>query len=430
MLVSGRLVDFDRHIAPLVAAGLISAAGSAVGAGINATSQSVSNKKSWRYTQKAMKLQQQYALEQMQKQYELNMQANKEYFDYQNAYNEPSKVFERYMAAGINPAAVLGASGVGVNATMSGSPSSTAGTPSGPSADFDWKPADASMLGSGAASAGQLMLESRRTDSEVQRNQAAAARDSAEADDIRAKQQTPEYYRSIAELNRDIQKSGVQNARAVADMNEALARIYQADAAYADTSATYKFQDLIAQYSKHVEEYNGLRKYNVEYMDRVLDAQIALDAARAYESMASGGELKANTALAGIRLADAQNWFDVNWNVEVDVPRYDEKGKVIKTERYTGKQIAMELRSLDLSSADLSKAESRWSVRNEKNRLGYDMLRYFSGAVGAAAGSAMTRAAGGPVRMSETSTEHYDRNGEYIGGTYVRRSDVRHRSRK
>jgi len=90
----------------------------------------------------------------------------------------------------------------------------------------------------------------------------------------------------------------------------------------------------------------------------------------------------------------------------------------------------MELRSLDLSSADLSKAESRWSVRNEKNRLGYDMLRYFSGAVGAAAGSAMTRAAGGPVHMSETSTEHYDRNGEFIGGTMVRRSDTRRRSRK
>ena len=45
MLISGRLVNFDRNIAPLVAAGLISAAGSAVGAGINATSQSVANKK-------------------------------------------------------------------------------------------------------------------------------------------------------------------------------------------------------------------------------------------------------------------------------------------------------------------------------------------------------------------------------------------------
>ena len=145
-------------IPALVGAGLAAAAGSVASAGINATSQSIANKKSWKYTQKAMKLQQQYALEQMQKQYELNMQANKEYFDYQNAYNEPSKVFERYMKAGINPAAVLGSSGVGINATMSGTPSSATGTPSGPNADFDWNPADFSALGTGAASAGSLML--------------------------------------------------------------------------------------------------------------------------------------------------------------------------------------------------------------------------------------------------------------------------------
>lgn len=383
-------------------------------------------KRQWKYQQKQMALQQQYALEQLQKQSELNYTNWQKQFDYENAYNDPSKVFERYLKAGVTPAAVLGSSGVGVSATMSPSGASAGGA-SGPSAgSMDFSSPIAGLGSAAAGGASSLIASSAAAD----RDRAAADRDRAEADDIRAKQQTPEYYRSIAELNRDIQKSGVQNAQAVADMNEALARIYQADAAYSDVSATYKFQDLVAQYSKHVEEYNGLRKYNVEYMDRVLDAQIALDAARAYESMASGGELKANTALAGVRLADAQNWFDVNWNVEVGVPRYDEKGKVIKTERYTGKQIAMELRSLDLSTADLSKAESRWSVRNEKNRLGYDMLRYFSGAVGAAAGSAMTRAAGGPVRMSETSTEHYDSNGEFLGGTMVRRSDIRRRSRK
>jgi len=383
-------------------------------------------KRQWKYQQKQMALQQRYALEQLQKQSELNYTNWQKQFDYENAYNDPSAIFERYRKAGVTPAGVLGASGVGVNATMSAGGASAGGA-SGPSAgpmDFSSPIAGLGSAATGGASA--LMASSAAAD----RDRAAADRDRAEASDIRAKMQSPEYYQSIANLNKQIQEAGVQDARAVADMNEALARIYQADAVYADTSATYKFQDLIAQYSKHVEEYNGLRKYNVEYMDRVLDAQIALDAARAYESMASGGELKANAALAGVRLADAQNWFDVNWNVEVDVPRYDEKGKVVKTERYTGKQIAMELRSLDLSSADLSKAESRWSVRNEKNRLGYDMLRYFSGAVGAAAGSAMTRAAGGPVRVSETSTEHYDRNGEFLGGTMVRRKDLRGRSRK
>lgn len=383
-------------------------------------------KRQWKYQQKQMALQQQYALEQLQKQAELNYTNWQKQFDYENSYNDPSKVFDRYLKAGVTPAAVLGSSGVGVSATMSPSGASAGGA-SGPSAgSMDFSSPIPGLGTAAAGGASSLMQASAASE----RDRAAADRDRAEADDIRSKMQAPEYYKTVADLNVAIQNAGVDNAKAVADMNRALADIYQADAAYADLSATYKFQDLVAQYSKHVEEYNGLRKYNVEYMDRVLDAQIALDAARAYEAMASGGELKANTALAGVRLADAQNWFDVNWNVEVEVPRYDEKGKVVKTERYTGKQIAMELRSLDLSTADLSKAESRWSVRNEKNRLGYDMLRYFSGAVGAAAGSAMTRAAGGPVHMSEISTEHYDRNGEFIRGTMVRRSDIRGRSRK
>lgn len=399
--------------------------GSSAGSGLgDALFGGIKAKRQWKYQQKAMKLQQQYALEQMAKSAEYQLVHDKEMFDYENAYNEPSKVFDRYLKAGVTPAAVLGSSGVGVNATVStgsgGAPSG--GSPSGGSPNAGGvtpMPSDPLMIAQ--------MGVARSTED---RNDAAAQRDLAEADDIRTKMQTPEYYKSVADLNVSIQHAGVNNANAVADMNRALADIYQADASYADLAATYKFQDLVAQYSKHVEESNALRKYNVEYMDRVLDAQIALDAARAYESMASGGELKANAALARVRLADAQNWFDVNWNVEVDVPRYNEKGKVIKTERYTGKQIAMELRSLDLSSADLSKAESRWSVRNEKNRLGYDMLRYFSGAVGAAAGSAMTRAAGGPVHMSETSMERYDRNGEFVGGTMVRRKDFRDRSRK
>ena len=333
-------------------------------------------------------------------------------------------------SSGVGSSGSLGSSGVGVNATMSPSGASAGGA-SGPSSG----PMDFSSpipgLGTAAAGGASSMMQASAAS---ERDRAAADRDRAEAQDIRSKMQTPEYYKTIADLNVAIQNAGVDNAKAVADMNRALANMYQADAVYADVAAVYKFQDLVALYAKHREEYENLRKYNVEYMDRILEAQIALDAARAYEASASGSERLANTKLAGVRLADAQNWFDVNWNVEVDVPRYDEKGRVIKTERYTGKQIAMELRSLDLSSADLSKAESRWSVRSEKNRLGYDMLKYFSAAVGAAAGSAMARSGNVTRDISvesstlpeyETSMERYDAKGNYIGGTMVTRRSLK-----
>ena len=79
-----------------------------------------------------MALQQKYALEQMQKQSELSYANWQRQFDYENAWNEPTKVFDRYLKAGVTPAAVLGSSGVGVNATMSGG-SASMPSASGPS---------------------------------------------------------------------------------------------------------------------------------------------------------------------------------------------------------------------------------------------------------------------------------------------------------
>ena len=64
----------------------------------------------------------------MSKSAEFQLAHDKQMFDYQNAYNDPSAVLARNMAAGLNPAAVLGQSGVGVSATI---PTSSGGAPSG-----------------------------------------------------------------------------------------------------------------------------------------------------------------------------------------------------------------------------------------------------------------------------------------------------------
>ena len=148
--------------------GLISGGIGQIFAGMNARRQ-------WKYTQKQMALQQKYALEQMQKQAEYEYANWQKQFDYENDYNDPTKVFDRYRSAGISPAAVLGSSGVGVNATMSGGSAGSVGA-SGPSGGF-------SVPGAGPldmTAIGQNML----TSSESRRNQAAAARDEAEARSI------------------------------------------------------------------------------------------------------------------------------------------------------------------------------------------------------------------------------------------------------
>ncbi len=414
MLTSGRLINFDRNIAPLVAAGLISAAGSAAGAGINSASQAIANKKSWKYTQKAMKLQQQYALEQMQKQYELNMQANKEYFDYQNAYNEPSKIFERYMKAGINPAAVLGSSGVGVNATMSGSPSSTTSTPPGPNADFDWKPADFSMLGSGAASAGQLMLEGRRTESEVLRNKAAADRDSAEAARIDAQNVGREAYRTAFDLNNQLLESNIKDANARAKYNDAIAEWQLARNKYKDLIATAEWQQVEGELGLITEEYDRIKSLNqaeIPIMKQVAAANLAY-------LLASARSLRAGASVDEITAKDLQNWFKVNWETPIDVPEVDADGKPTgTTKKMTGSDIASYLLGIQYTEGAQGVAARSFENWQKKHPMLVGITERLAGGVSAAA--AMRAGRGRSPRGSATTTYRVNRNGEVIGGTNV-----------
>lgn len=400
-------------IPALIGAGLAAAAGSVASAGINAASQSVANKKSWKYTQKAMKLQQQYALEQMQKQYELNMQANKEYFDYQNAYNEPSKVFERYMKAGINPAAVLGSSGVGVNATMSGSPSSTTGTPSGPNADFDWKPADFSALGSGAGSAGQLILEGHRTESEVQRNKAAADRDFAEADRINAQNVGKEAYRTAFDLNNQLLAANVKDADARAKYNDAIAEWQLSRNKYKDLIATAEWQQVVGELSLITQEYDRIKSLNeaeIPLMKQVAAANLGY-------LLASARSLRAGASIDEISAQDLQNWFQVNWETSIDVPEVDVDGKPTgKTRSMTGRDIASYLLGIQYTEGAQGVSARAFENWQKKHPMLIGITERLVGGVSAAAAM---RAGGRTPKGRSTTTYRMDHNGQVIGGTQV-----------
>ena len=410
---------------PVTTSALIGAGGNIAGSAASGIFKP-SLRKQWRYQQKQMNLQQQYALEQLSKQAELNYQNWQKQFDYENQYNDPSKVFERYLKAGVTPAAVLGSSGVGVSATMSPS-TAGAGGASGPSAgslDFSNPVPGLGSIGSSAASMMQASASSER-------DRAAADRDRAEADDIRSKMQTPDYYAAVADLNKSVLASNVNNAEAVARMNAALADIYQADASYADLSATYKFQDLVATYSKHVEEYNEIRKWNVDYMDKVYSAQIALDYARAYEASASGDLSNASTDLTQVRFADLQKWFELNWETLIDVPQVTVSGKPTgKMVKLTGKQIQAHLMGLAASAGSQELAGKWFQNRSEKNAFGYQMARIaLQGAIAVGGAYAGGKALRVPT-VSESMTEHYDSDGAFIGGTMVRKSEIRGRKRR
>ena len=106
---------------PTVTSALIGAGSSILGGGVSAVGSSIRTKKQWQYRQKEMALQQQYALAQMQKQYDYWKQQT----DYMNTYNEPSALLARWRSAGVTPAGVLGQSGVAVSGNSASGPGSS-----------------------------------------------------------------------------------------------------------------------------------------------------------------------------------------------------------------------------------------------------------------------------------------------------------------
>lgn len=373
-------------------------------------------RRQWRYQQKQMRLQQQYALEQMQKQSELSYANWQKQFDYENAYNDPSKVFDRYLKAGVTPAAVLGSSGVGVNATMSGG-SASMPSASGPSGGAPISP------GSFAPGDPTAIAQNMMARSSVNRNDAAANRDNAEAELMRGNTHSADWRKEMDELEKKSLEHQINNVSELIRLNRALADIHAADAEYADLMATYKFQDFVAMYSKHVEEANQIKKYNDKYFDAVYAAQIARDYAAAYESAASGDVLNVESEIRKVNLADLREWFNLNWDAVIDVPEVNEKGKPTgKTVKMTGREIHEKLMGLAASEGEQNLSGRWFQNRSSKNAFGYSMARTALVGAMAIAGTAVAKR---PVSVGyDENVERYDKYGEFVGGTRVTRRDL------
>ena len=322
------------------------------------------------------------------------------------------------MKAGVTPAAVLGSSGVGVNATMSGGSASTPSA-SGPSGGAPIAP------GGFAPSDPTAIAQNMMARSTVDRNAAAANRDNAEAELMRGNTHSTDWRKDMDDLEKKALEHNINNVAELVRLNRALADIHAADAEYADLMATYKFQDFVAMYSKHVEEANMIKKYNDKYFDSVYAAQIARDYAGAYESASSGDLMNIDSKIQKVRLADLREWFNLNWETEVDVPAVDEKGKPTgKMIKMTGRQIHEKL--LGLAAAEGEQGLSgRWFMnRSEKNAFGYSMARTALAGAIAISGMAITKGMSSVAGYDETR-EVYDPNGEFRGGVYTSRRNLR-----
>lgn len=393
-----------------------SSAGSSTGAGLaDALFGGISARRNWKYKQKEMALQQQYALEQMSKSAEFQLAHDKQMFDYQNAYNDPSAVLERNLAAGLNPAAVLGQSGVGVSATI---PTSSGGAPSGHGPVASGSGGGLAALAGNPSAYADLQLK----DAQQERERSAADLNDAEAEWYKSQTVDKDLRERLIKAQAGLAEAGITESSSRASLNAAITLSYSIDNELKDAAFGYNLELIKADLGKAKEEYYQL-KARTGYIDDLIEADLQLLTARAIYLKASSSNQEQLARVNELTANDLENWFDVNWNTQVEVPIIDEKGKVERTVKMTGKEIRKEYMKLDLQDFQYDMYTNRWELRSEKNRFGYSIANTaVSGALslaGHAAGAKIISSAA-PVQRFEDVTEDFVPTPGSLGGGWTK----------
>ena len=405
-----------------------SSAGSSSGGGLaDALFGGISARRNWKYKQKEMALQQQYALEQMSKSAEFQLAHDKQMFDYENAYNDPSAVLARNLAAGLNPAAVLGQSGVGVSATI---PTSSGGAPSGHGPVASGSGGGISALSGNPSAYADLQLK----EAQQERERSAADLNDAEADWYKSQTVDKDLRERLIKAQAGLAEAGITESSSRASLNTAITLSYSIDNELKDAAFGYNLELIKANLGKAKEEYYQL-KSRTGYIDDLIEGELQLLTARAIYLKASASNQEQLARVNELTASDLENWFDVNWNTQVDVPIINEKGKVERTVKMTGKEIRREYMKLDLQDFQYDMYTNRWELRSEKNRFGYSIANTaVSGAIslaGHAAGAKIISSAP-PVQKFEDVTEELVPTPGSLGGGWSKHTTTtsRHFRRK
>lgn len=387
-------------------------AGASAGGGIaDALFGGISARRNWKYKQKEMALQQQYALEQMSKSAEFQLAHDKQMFDYENAYNDPSAVLARNLAAGLNPAAVLGQSGVGVSATI---PTSSGGAPSGHGPVASGSGGGIAALAGNPSAYADLQLK----DAQQQRERSAAALNDAEAEWYKSQTVDKDLRERLIKAQAGLTEAGITESSSRARLNTAITLSYSIDNELKESAFGYNLELIKADLGKAKEEYYQL-KARTGYIDDLIEGELQLLTARAIYLKASASNQEQQARVNELTASDLENWFDVNWNTEVEVPIINEKGKVERTIKMTGKEIRREYMKLNLQDFQYDMYTNRWELRSEKNRFGYSIANTaVSGAIslaGHAVGAKILSSAP-PVQRFEDVTEDFVPTPASLGG--------------
>lgn len=408
--------------------GLITGALGQLFGGMNARRQ-------WKFQQKQMALQQRYALEQMQKQSELSYANWQKQFDYENAYNDPTKVFDRYLKAGVTPAAVLGSSGVGVNATMSGG---SAGMPSasGPSGGA---PVSPGVFAPGDPTA---IAQNMVAQSTVGRNTAAANRDNAEARLLEDQNVGNQMYTLMASTRVALDQAVTKHNLAAADVLKVQEDIEKNARFISDATLLSAIDEKKNQAALVAAEVRRLNIEN-EHLGAVLSAQAFMMNTQAALNQVLGDQ--AREVIESLRLNNldmanelVRNW-DKRFDVEIPNPQYSEnlrsKNPVVRANPGPRTfKVSMSLKDFhdkttinEANASDFLPEQARIALRNAKLDPYIEISKALVSVAGSVAGAGIIRggmsraagtiSAGGSSSSSAGSslTTRYDSSGNVVG---------------
>lgn len=403
---------FIAQMAQSLGMNAAASAGSSAGGGIaDALFGGISARRNWKYKQKEMALQQQYALEQMTKSAEFQLAHDKQMFDYQNAYNDPSAVLQRNLDAGLNPAAVLGQSGVGVSATI---PASSGGAPSGHGPVATGSGGGLAALAGNPSAYADIQLK----DAQQARERSAASLNDAEADWYRSQTLDKDLRERLMKAQAGLAEAGITESASRAKLNTAITLSYSIDNELKDAAFGYNLEMIKADLGKAKEEYYQL-KARTGYIDEQIEAELQLLTARAIYLKSAAANQEELARVNKLTADDLDNWFDVNWNTVIEVPIINEKGKVERTIKMTGKEVRKEYMKLNLQDFQYDMYTNRWALRSEKNRFGYSLANtVVHGAISAAGGVAGAKvlSTAPPVQRYEDVLEDFSPNPSSLGG--------------
>ena len=408
--------------------GLITGALGQLFGGMNARRQ-------WRFQQKQMALQQKYALEQMQKQSELSYANWQKQFDYENAYNDPTKVFDRYLKAGVTPAAVLGSSGVGVSATMSGgsAPMPSAAGPSG-----------GSPVGPGAPPVGDptAIAQNMVAQSTVDRNAAAANRDNAEAQSISDQNVGNQLYTLMAQARVALDEAITKHNLAARDVLKVQEDIEKNNRFISDATLMSAIDEKKNQAALVAAEVKRLGIEN-ENLGTLMSAQAFVMNTQGALNQILGNQ--AREVIQSLRLdnLDTANELSRNWDkrfdVEIPNPQYEKNLRSSNpiTRGNPGPRffkVSLSLKDFhdktimnQANASEFLPEQARVSLRNAKLDPYIEISKALIGVAASVAGAGIIRggmaraastiSAGGSSNSSAGSslTTRYDSSGNVVG---------------